>query len=698
MSNNGVEQVSIQHSDNSYTSHSFKAEAKDIQIDKRHTLADKIEEWDNKLDPVPGKILSDNDFTNKDKEKLDNIEEGAEVNIISNIQVNDDILPVVNKEVNIETIDFNLIAPKNHADKNIFYGVATKEKYGHVKFGDQEGLAIHGNDSRLTDSREPLPHASNTDAYGLATDSEYGHAKVVDITKNIEDDNAAVASTESVFKMMNSRGNSFEYDPDKNKLSLTFTRCFYGDNEFITEVKEIDSIENVYVNNKRFDIVYIKTYRDNEKDKIIELYRFNDDTENYEYVTSTIFSKEGNAFFLLSELGQYKYKIEGRENFEEKIFNVSSIIGGGGISYRDIRVDNAKIVQVSTKVEDWLFGKVILIKDNQKIQEKIFSNGYTEFKIYDSGVYQLQIDKINSVEINIEITQSTPTYLEVEMFKEQKNNIPLVSWSTGTDTEIVNMVKGYYNGDLSLSDIQSVWSLGDCRSVNLSAMTAANGVGESHRAQTIELQILDFNHDELFTPINGIEKALITVDQKNCLMDAACANGTSLPYQNTERGYMNSTNTTDVYWNRCARRNWCNGVYYNALPPYLKVLVKPVKKYCLVKSPSDFVEGESQEMQDHIGFSIDRCFLLSEDEVGDTAGQVLKSEGYIYNYYSLNPKNAEKKPFWDSAGEYGTYWIRSFWDNKTNIGFIKMRRDPNRVTTVSAYPSNTMDIAPAMCL
>ena len=88
--------------------------------------------------------------------------------------------------------------------------------------------------------------------------------------------------------------------------------------------------------------------------------------------------------------------------------------------------------------------------------------------------------------------------------------VPLVSWSTGTDAEIKAMVDSYYAGEVTLADIRSVWSIGDEREVTLSAM-AATGVGESHRAQSVKVVILDFDHDTLTTPINGKTKALISV-------------------------------------------------------------------------------------------------------------------------------------------------------------------------------------------
>ena len=55
-----------------------------------------------KVDKIPGKGLSEADFTETDKEKLSNISEGAQENVIEGVSVNGDSLePDLNKKVNI---------------------------------------------------------------------------------------------------------------------------------------------------------------------------------------------------------------------------------------------------------------------------------------------------------------------------------------------------------------------------------------------------------------------------------------------------------------------------------------------------------------------------------------------------------------------------------------------------------------------
>ena len=120
--------------------------------------------------------------------------------------------------------------------------------------------------------------------------------------------------------------------------------------------------------------------------------------------------------------------------------------------------------------------------------------------------------------------------------------VKIVPFATGTDEEIAAMVKAHYNDKINIADY---WTVGDTRTVHLFAMEAT-GVGESHRAQTVQFAIADFEHDILTTSINGHTKAAITLTQVHCLMDAANESNPVNGSSNTENGYMNSSNTNVV--------------------------------------------------------------------------------------------------------------------------------------------------------
>ena len=264
-----------------------------------------------------------------------------------------------------------------------------------------------------------------------------------------------------------------------------------------------------------------------------------------------------------------------------------------------------------------------------------------------------------------------------------KNDEPsLVSWSTGTDAEIKGMVDAYYAGRFTLAEIQSVWSIGDEREITLSAMSAT-GVGESHRAQSVKVVILDFDHDTLTTPINGKTKALVSVQMKDCLRDASVSDtgGAS----NTENGYINFTNTNVGGWTNSARRTWCNNVFYNALPSEHKAIVKQVNKLTSAGNQSSIINTDA-----------DYCWLPSEIEIAGTNTGSMAGEGSQYSYYTTEA-NRYKLPKWDGdrSNVSGRWWMRSPYNgNSTHFSVFYERGN-----TGGAFTANsTLELSPAWAI
>ena len=304
-----------------------------------------------------------------------------------------------------------------------------------------------------------------------------------------------------------------------------------------------------------------------------------------------------------------------------------------------------------------------------------------------SGVYTYNIKATGTAgttTITASITESTnytaasaTASVETEAFTP---GATLVPWSSGSDQEITDMINSYYNGEITLEDVKSVWSIGDVRNVDISAMTAT-GVGESHRAQTVEMEILDFDHDTLTTPVGNITKALITVDMKNCLRDANVTDTTGS--SNTEHGYMNSSSTNVGGWTSCARRTWCNNVFYNALPAYFKSLVKPVDKLTSAGNTSATINTDS-----------DYCFLLSEIEIFGSVTYSKAGEGSQYAWFANATANRYKLPKWSSSSVSDRWWERSP-SGSNSDNFCRVY---DFGSAGSNNASNARGLAPACCL
>ena len=253
--------------------------------------------------------------------------------------------------------------------------------------------------------------------------------------------------------------------------------------------------------------------------------------------------------------------------------------------------------------------------------------------------------------------------IDFTRYRKSSSKPALVPWATGTDDQIVAMVNGYYDGALTIDEIKSVWSIGDCRSVDLAAMEAIY-VGESHRAQTVEMMIIDFEHDDLTTPINDKQKALVSINQKNVLSSGDVYEIND--QQNTEKGYLEDAES--FVWDSSSRRKWCNEVYYQSIPAKIREIIKECGKETNYSIVDDLI------------------FLLSITETGATSRP---SDGYKYSLFDIAENRAKKPP-------YPGYISCSYW-TRTASGNTAYR--VTSATTAASNPTSTLyGIAPAFCL
>ena len=201
------------------------------------------------------------------------------------------------------------------------------------------------------------------------------------------------------------------------------------------------------------------------------------------------------------------------------------------------------------------------------------------------------------------------------------------TWAGGTDAEIVEALNKHYAGEI---DLTQYWSVGDERTVSLSAMSAT-GVGESHVAQNVTMVLMNVGGKTLNTAINGVTECAFIVGQKNGL---------------AEQGYMNSTNINSGGWNGCARRTWCNSVYKNAIP---STLVGIFKEH---KNKAGLGGGSSSGTEE----VVDTFALPAEVEVFGSTTYSVSGEGTQFKYYETSGNRAKKA---GDSGIAGSWWERS---------------------------------------
>ena len=334
-------------------------------------------------------------------------------------------------------------------------------------------------------------------------------------------------------------------------------------------------------------------------------------------------------------------------------------------------------IQVSTKSEELVNTTLTVYKNGTNIDTLTLPSTVDtaiNYVVHTTGTY-----KFATIYQGTEYSKEVSVIAETTYTASVSLGPELVSWSSGTDAQISDMLDAYYNGTITIADIKSVWSVGDSRTISLSAMSAT-GVGESHRAQSVEMVILDFEHDTLATSISGKTKAAITVQQKNCLRAANVADdgGSS----NGEHGYMNSSNTNNGGWTNCARRTWCNNVYYAALPSGFKAMVKEATHQTTAGNQSATMNTDT-----------DKCFLPSEYEVFGSVSYAKAQEGTQYEYYKT-AANRYKLPKWISSSVSDIWWERSP-RGSNSTGFCRVDSSGSADSTGA---SGARGLAPACCL
>ena len=212
------------------------------------------------------------------------------------------------------------------------------------------------------------------------------------------------------------------------------------------------------------------------------------------------------------------------------------------------------------------------------------------------------------------------------------------------------MINGHYGGKLDLTDY---WAVGDIRSCTLNDIGSTN-VGETQPSQVIKLVIIGMNHDDLETPINGINKAVLTVWTQSNL---------------TNQGYMFSSQVkcspddTVGAWGKSNRRSWCNTSFKNALPSYLANIIKPVKK----STCRMYYDGNNVEYYRYEN-TVDAVFLLSLTEC---SGSSYKNDGTQYNYLKNSSNLSSSVEWWTrTVSHTGNYYAQFFVRPERSYGLL----------------------------
>lgn len=344
------------------------------------------------------------------------------------------------------------------------------------------------------------------------------------------------------------------------------------------------------------------------------------------------------------------------------------------ISKIDTELHGATLA-VSTSDSELFWKTVTLTLSGNNVGTTVLANnGKCSFVVQNPGTYT-----ITCGEAHKDATVTSDNVLNKTVISVNLSLLKIVTFADGTDEEIAKMIQAHYNRKIKISDY---WAVGDTRTVSLSAMEAT-GVGESHRAQSVQFVIGDFDHDDLVASIQGHTKAAVTLLQKDCLMDATSASNSSNGSSDTERGYMHNSSTNTCGWMNCARRTWCNNVYFKALPTAWQSMIKTVKKQASIGDRSAAICTVK-----------DKIFLAAECEIFGVVNNLKSAsgEGTQYKYYKTSA-NRYKNPRYKSNYVTQNYWERS--PCKENAYTFCCT---SNASMGSSNANNENGLAPCMCI
>lgn len=247
-------------------------------------------------------------------------------------------------------------------------------------------------------------------------------------------------------------------------------------------------------------------------------------------------------------------------------------------------------------------------------------------------------------------------------------SVKIVTWATGTDAEIADMVAAADAGQISLKDY---WAAGQERIVNLSAM-AATGVSETHAAQSATLVLMDSTCTGFTlaaTTSGGKTKPDFIVGLKNSL---------------SERGNMNSDNTNANGWSGSIRRTWCNDVFRQAIPASIRGIFKRFK----------WKQGKGDGSSSGILETTDYFGLAPEKAVFGSATYSQSDEAALYAQWDWYQTSANRIKKLGNTGSADIWWECSP-RSGSSAGFCRVGSGGG---ASGSSASNTIGLAPFGCI
>lgn len=394
----------------------------------------------NKVDKVDGYNLSENNFSNIYKKKLDGIEQNAQVNKIEKIFINDDEMPIVEKKINI-TIPTKLTDLKNdnhfvndknyvHTDNNFTH--TEKEKLKELNNYDDSSLneKIVENSNSILENKKDIQNLKETSEkntsninkfnknlqnYSLVTETGYKLDLSIDsstyiMTLKLLDKNENVLSTGKIDLPIESMIINVSYDSNVKRLTFSLQ------NGNIINVPLNDLISGLVTEENLDETLKEYALKKDIPKNLSELKNDSNYVKKTDYATRTVSGviKGTGAFsFIVDSEGQPKVNVLDYNVYKQYSFNhfISKGTLENVIEGKKLETKDNKVVSVSKNSTDEQYPSAKctyeIKKELEKLKDEILEIG----EVSDSYIHveDSTMSKLKSLSVDGVCQQETTT-------------------------------------------------------------------------------------------------------------------------------------------------------------------------------------------------------------------------------------------------------------------------------------------------
>lgn len=238
-----------------------------------------------------------------------------------------------------------------------------------------------------------------------------------------------------------------------------------------------------------------------------------------------------------------------------------------------------------------------------------------------------------------------------QAWEERWGALNVTAFSDGSFEDLGKAIDAHYKNKINIKDY---WKVGDVRRIHVDSLIEQPNFTRTFAKQDatdVTLMVLDFDHDDLVTPINGHTKAAVTIGILNTPVGLSWGNAyseDSVVYDTD--GVTEVTSPSDknlTRYSNSAIKKWIENTYINCIDSHLVALFKTVNKKVSHWSVLNTVDSYSTKIFMPTYYEITGLTTIESYvntitgtqnivNYGNTQYKLFESNNLLYNYWARN--------------------------------------------------------------